>query len=444
MKEREILQIKNDAEISVTDQNVEVDCLMADKCRSLILEITALRAKVSELVETIEDKETAIKDRYKLEYNSLVMELFNNAFAMKNRFEQFRSGLYDDVFTCLGEVRKLAVESMKKLREKSGQADVEMNTISQRLIRAEQLREAQWESKNLVNMILKLKATSHWNRTKNRANFQLKLAKLQEEVTIAKKQCLESNLLQSEKESLLEQEIQAVRKALLQSEKECQALRKKLFNEQTIKMQKSNSHLQETLSQKKIDLAKSANIDKLIAELEEKEEKLRYLSELNDRDGLTSKRTKNESRKALKQTAEQLFHERSLKLGAFERCEDLQNQVDEYEEHIEIITRPTSSQSYHAPCFPAVPGGRMSPQRVMFSARPHTQASNRTVQFVKSSRALHMQQRGGWHLNNINSNEGFASSPSPRNKPKTANSRLRKKISDTLLADLGAPDLFQP
>ena len=65
-----------------------------------------------------------------------------------------------------------------------------------------------------------------------------------------------------------------------------------------------------------------------------------------------------------------------------------------------------STESYHAPCFPAVPGGRMSPQRVMFSARPHTQASNRTVQFVKSSRALHMQQRGGWHLNNINSNEG--------------------------------------
>lgn len=49
-------------------------------------------------------------------------------------FHRSRSCLYDDVFDSLGDVRKLAVESMKKLRERSGQND---SKIKQMLIDSE-------------------------------------------------------------------------------------------------------------------------------------------------------------------------------------------------------------------------------------------------------------------------------------------------------------------
>ncbi|XP_065070456.1 uncharacterized protein LOC135695319 isoform X3 [Rhopilema esculentum] len=444
LKEQEIKQAKSDSQSSVADHTVDVDCMMAEKCRALVLEITALRAKVSEMTDEIKEQENTLREKFKQDYNTLVIELFNNAFSMKNRFEQFRSCLYDDVFDCLGDVRKLAVHNMKKLREKSGQADAENNALSQRLIRAEQLREAQWESKNLLNMILKLRAFSHWNKTKTNSKSQVQLGKLRQQLTRVTKESLESTLVQEEKEILLKQEIASLRKALSQSERDCQILRKRLSNEHQVKLQKSNSQIQEAFSQRKIDLAKTANIEKLLQELELKDEKLRILSELTDRDNSVTKRSQAESKRALKQILNQLSHERSLKLDAFDRCDDLQKQIDEYEEHLELIARPLSSQSHHVSCFPSVPGGRTSPQRALVSARPHTHTAGRTSQRSRASRP----QTSHWWTSAA-SPTPYSEGPKPRTKQDKASRflesekttlRLKKKISDTLLTDFDNTD----
>eukprot|EP00794_Sanderia_malayensis_P005905 gene5905-6590_t len=452
MKEQEIKKVKNEIQLSNAEQNVEVDCLMAEKCHSLIIEITSLRARVAEMVQFIKEQDTVIREQYKQEYNSLTIELFNNAFGMKNRFEQFRSCLYDDVFTCLSDVRKLAVQSMKKIREKSGHAQADMNILSQRLLRAEQLRDAQWESKNLLNMILKQKALSYWNKTKNSSKFHLQLKKLNDEATRIKKDRLESSLIQEEKEILFKQELAALRKALAQSERECQSLRKKLSNEQKLKMQKSNSQLQEALSQKKAELAKSANIDRLISVLEEKEERLRFLAEQNARESSMSRRTQFESKKALKQTFNQLFHERSLKLDAFERCGDLQKQIDSYEEQLELVARPTSSQSHHVACFPAVPGGRTSPHKSLISTRPHTRASGgKTYQIVKSKQTQCSQPPSTVPGNGARSplqntpffvTDGPLMNLSSKTRPRTVTAKLRKKLSETMLTDYDPSEML--
>jgi len=445
LKEQELKKVKNDAQSGLFEQGVEVDCLLADKCREIILEITALRFKVSEMTDMLTQQEKEIREKFKQDYNAMVIELFNNAFNMRNRFEQFRSSLYDDVFDCLGEVRKLAVESMKKLREKFGQPDAEVDSISLRLIRAEQLREAQWESKNLLNMILKLKAIGHWNKTKTESKSLFHLADLQQELSRSKREALETRLLTDEKVAVLKQEIASLRKALNNSEKDCHILRKKLSKEHKLKIEKSNNRLQEAFSQRKIDLAKTANIEKLLQELEVKEEKLKELSELTDRDTSVSKRSKLESKRMLKQVMNQLSHERSLKLDAFDRCDDLQRQVEEYEEQLEIIARPLSSQSYHASCFPSVPGGGSSPQRSLISARPHTHAAIRTYLRNKSSKSQNTPQSQWWMTPSNTTQEGSKSrvKADKTSKPvelEKGNIRLKKKISENLLTDFESLD----
>lgn len=39
---------------------------------------------------------------------------------MKNKFEEFRGSLYDDVLESLSDVRRHAMENMRKIRERSG------------------------------------------------------------------------------------------------------------------------------------------------------------------------------------------------------------------------------------------------------------------------------------------------------------------------------------
>ena len=278
MKEQEVKHLNDVIEQNAGLSSVEVDSRLADKSHHLLSEVTALRARVSEMSQYIVEQDQEIREQLQREYNDLVIELFNNSFEMKNRFEQFRSSLYDDVFESLSEVRKIAVAKMKKVRQKYGLQQINEDATSQKLIRADQLRQAQWESKNLASMILKQKTVNQWNRTKNKSRFRQQLLAYQEVADKEKKDCLEIKLLHEEKEILMKQEQAALRKALAHLEKDCQDLRHKLNMEHKLQVQRSHLQIQETQSMRKLELAKQSNLEKLLAELEEKELRLQELS----------------------------------------------------------------------------------------------------------------------------------------------------------------------
>lgn len=84
-----------------------MQCELADRSQDLILEITALRAKISRMRDEQAAQETVIKERVKRDYDDLVHSLFTTSFALKNRFEEYRMSLYDDVVQGLCDVRKV-------------------------------------------------------------------------------------------------------------------------------------------------------------------------------------------------------------------------------------------------------------------------------------------------------------------------------------------------
>lgn len=49
-----------------------------------------------------------MRETVKREYDSLVQNLFSTSFALKNRFEEYRVSLYDDVVKDLYDVRKVS------------------------------------------------------------------------------------------------------------------------------------------------------------------------------------------------------------------------------------------------------------------------------------------------------------------------------------------------
>lgn len=87
---QEVKQLKEQLKTALNNTAVTVQCQLADTTEELILEVTALRAKVKEMCEEAETQEGAIKDRVREEYDDLVNNLFSAAFELKQQFDQFR------------------------------------------------------------------------------------------------------------------------------------------------------------------------------------------------------------------------------------------------------------------------------------------------------------------------------------------------------------------
>ncbi|CAH3180891.1 unnamed protein product [Porites lobata] len=448
IKEQEIKQHLDTIEANSSATIVDVHCQLADRSHEQLLEITALRAKIAEMRESLMNQEKELRERVKSDFASLVQELFTNCFSMKNRFEEFRLFLHDDVHEGLSDVRRKAVEDMKKLREKSGTLKEESEAASKQVLaKSEQIRRFQEENKHLGQLFLKIKTMNNWKRTRLFIRYHDSVEGLRDEADRAKRECLEVKKIAEEKEVLFKQEQSALRKALSEVERECQKLRKKLQYEQKTKLQKMHAQMQEAHSMRQLELAKSTNIDKLISDLEEKELQLRLLTQNLDRDQRRNLFAQEQSKKALKQMMLQLDHERHLKLDAFERVEDLQRQIYEYEQHLTSgLSRPGSGAGSRS--------ASRTDKRPLSSYRTVPESFAASPLFVPSVAARQTKPvnvvsplgGGVWPppvmfpmRQATTPDPGVSSSYSPPPKiqrPKTHTGRLRGTITDSLLGDL--------
>ncbi|XP_074637432.1 uncharacterized protein LOC141895506 [Acropora palmata] len=453
IREQEIKQHLDTIEAHSSATVVDVHCQLADRSHEQLLEITALRAKIAEMRESLMNQEKELRERIKSDFASLVQELFSNCFSMKNRFEEFRLFLHDDVHEGLNDVRRKAVEDMKKLREKSGTLKEESEAASRQVLaKSEQIRRFQEENKHLGQLFFKIKTMNNWKRTRLFIRYHDSVESLREEADKAKRECLEVKKIADEKEILFKQEQAALRKALSEVERECQKLRKKLQYEQKTKLQKMHAQMQEANSTRQLELAKSTNIDKLIADLEEKEMQLRLLTQNLDRDQRKNLFAQEQSKKALKQMMLQLDHERNLKLDAFERVEDLQRQIYEYEQHLTSgLSRPGSGagsrpasrtdkrplSSYRTPPEAFVASPTFIPSLATRSAKPVNVVS--PVGGGVWPPPVQFPQR---QATTPDPGVSLVYSPPPKiQRPKTHGGRLREKISDNLLGDLEPDDV---
>lgn len=370
IKEQKIKQLKKIIQCNEESTIVKIDCGFADKCYSLLIEVTALRAKIDELTKVVEEKENILTGSLKEQYKELVENLFYNAFNMKARFEQFQTSLHVDFHQTLTQVRRVAVDKLRNVRVKFG-FDNAVDMHSHRLIMAEALRESNCENKKLSTVINKLKALHTWNKVKDKSKCTEEVSKYQKIAAKATKLSLENSVIFEEKEILLQEEQDALRKTLVNLEQECERLRKHLQNEHRIQSQKSHAHLQEVQSLSHLELAKSSNLEKLANDLKEKEVELQLLRNTNGADRRFSARSASELKRLLKETMQQMNRERQMKLDAFERADELQKKVNDLElKLVNILSK--EKESYHETCFPPVPGGRVSPQKM----RPSTQAAS--------------------------------------------------------------------
>lgn len=65
-------------------------------------------------------QQTEIRERVRQEYEDLIQNLFHSTFSLKNKFDEFRNELHDDVFEKINDTRREAFKLMGEVRQKTG------------------------------------------------------------------------------------------------------------------------------------------------------------------------------------------------------------------------------------------------------------------------------------------------------------------------------------
>ena len=69
---------------------VEVECRLADTMQSLLIELTALRAKLAEMQGDNTRQEKELRAQIRHEYQELVQNLFSMVFDLNHRLDEVR------------------------------------------------------------------------------------------------------------------------------------------------------------------------------------------------------------------------------------------------------------------------------------------------------------------------------------------------------------------
>lgn len=83
-------QLRDQLKAQQTTAVVEVECQLADTSQQLLLEVTALRAKMAEMQENGVEQEKKLRASIRHEYNTLVQGLFEMIFGLNRKLDEIR------------------------------------------------------------------------------------------------------------------------------------------------------------------------------------------------------------------------------------------------------------------------------------------------------------------------------------------------------------------
>ncbi|XP_060710566.1 coiled-coil domain-containing protein 162-like [Hemiscyllium ocellatum] len=426
-KEQEIKGMQKSQTPSTT-----LSCQLADLSHEIIIEITALRAKLANLEEENAKLKDEIRKEVRQEYDALVRDLFASCFALKGKLDEYHINMNKTVCELINEVRRTGVENMIILKRKIGSTKND-ETLKENLTQQNQLQSLREENSKLERLVCQLKTLSCWRQTVKQKQFQRSCTALEQEVVKVKKRYLNIKMLAEEEVLLLRQQLSAVQKALSKSQSENDKMKKELEKEKWLLKEYEHKASQELKSRQQLDSVKASNMERLLNDMEEKEQRFHLLSTEFERSSKMAQIQHNKIDKEIKQVRCKLVQERNLKLDAFQRVSELQNQMNDFEVALSLRGSATENRkklpSYlcrSASSFRSIlPGmglptpchahssliSRDHPQRCLTTDSKTTDVS-RTI----TDRGRRVQ------------------------RPKTVPSRLRNKVVEALLPELEEPN----
>ncbi|KAM9156376.1 coiled-coil domain-containing protein 162-like [Pangshura tecta] len=467
---------------------------VAELSHEMIMEITALRARLTNLEKENLCLKEEIRKEVQDEYEMLVQNLFVTCLHLKGKLDDYRLNMSRQVFEIISEVRKEGVNNMIDLKKKFD-AIKDDDRLKEHLSKQEQLQALQDENTRLGELVCKLKVLSCWKQTIQKAQLSVKLKNAEKEALQNKEECVTAKMLAEQEVLLFRQQLVAIRKALAKSQADNERLKKQLdkqvpkitllthstkwvkfssplntiyFNrkfyplpfKREILSETIEGHLeteaedvsiltlpshidwfelflqkhllqevehrmtQEARSRQQLDVMKAANMEKMLEDMGQKEQRLQCLTEDAEKSSKIVQLQQKRIKKEMRQIRSQLIQERSLKLDAFQRVDELQCQVYDLEAVTSQRNSPLGMKKKSTNLMSSSASSARSPLSGSASWAQRTVISASPLPRDYKQNPLTPDPKGS----NIPSGK--------TERPKTVPSRWKNRVIDALLPDL--------
>uniref|UniRef100_A0A8C5KR80 Coiled-coil domain containing 162 n=1 Tax=Jaculus jaculus TaxID=51337 RepID=A0A8C5KR80_JACJA len=203
----------------------------------MLMEITALRARLTDLEEENLSLKKQIRKEVQEEYEALVQALFMTCLHIKEQLDEHQLHLIQKVCELIGEVRAEGIASIKKLKKTRGSA----------------------------------RPAEGGNKTPAQESIQ------------SQKECLGIKLMAEQEVSLLRQQLLAVRQVLARAQADNTRLRKQQETQAQLLRELEHRVTQESVTRQQLDVIKTSRMEKLLEDVEQKGQQLQLLTEEAER-----------------------------------------------------------------------------------------------------------------------------------------------------------------
>ncbi|XP_036398053.1 coiled-coil domain-containing protein 162 [Megalops cyprinoides] len=311
------------------DHGADNQSQVAELCRGMMAEITALRSRVAHMEEDQTALQQQLSTQYQQRYEALIRHLFSTCVQLKRRQDEYHVRMDRDVGQLVGRVRREAVASMEKLKKRFGSTkDEDLRATLSKHTDLQALRE---ENSQLVGLICKMRALSQWKKSTSEGKLRSQLHQCRQEALLLQKESVTVQTASEEEVRILQQELEAVRRALEQCQEEYNSTRTLLQKQGQQLQEAEHRQAQEERSRQQLDGLRAQTLQCLQEDVSSREKQLRSLSAQMEQSSRDSRLQRLRSQQELRRVRSQLLQERSLKQDAFQRVDELQSQVYEAE-----------------------------------------------------------------------------------------------------------------
>ncbi|KAJ8399407.1 hypothetical protein AAFF_G00411190 [Aldrovandia affinis] len=409
-------------------QNCGAENEVAELCQGMMTEITALRARLAHMEEDQRGLQQQLNAQHQHRYDSLVRHLFSSCVQLKSRLDEYHVRMDRDVTQLVSRVRREAMDSVARLKRRFGSSEND-KALTETLLKHSDLQTLREENSQLDGLICKLRALDQWKQSISEGKLRSQLRQSRQEAFLLLKESVTVKLRSEEEAAMLQQELEVARRALTQCQAEYNST-KRLQKKQAQQLREAeHRQAQEERGRQQRDALRSLSLQRLQEDVSCREQQLRSLSAQMEQSTRDSQLQQLRSYQDIKRVRIQLLQERSLKLNAFQRVDELQSQVYVAEA---------------APC-----GRSRTPGR---NKKPHS-AMTRSANSIRSIMGGPVNR--SWpaaHLAHDLVTEGHQDYPGADQethpsvvwngsetqiqRPKTGPSHLRTQITEALLPDL--------
>ncbi|XP_047466605.1 uncharacterized protein si:ch73-242m19.1 [Mugil cephalus] len=334
--------LKRFKDVEMNNSHTEV----ADYCRGMMLELSALQARVAHLEEEKKTSEEQLGLKLKERYEPLVRHLFSTSIQLKAKLDEYRRQMDQDVSVMVNRVRREGVDRIIRLKKKYGcTRDDDGLRLTQ--LKREEVHELSLENSRLTSLLCKLRALRRWRQVVDQEKLHRELLRTQQREIASRTDALRVKTVSEEKVVFLQEELDVARRMLSQCQAECSGY-KRLLSRKTEELQVvRHQSAQEARSRQELDSFRVQSLEQMRADVEDRDRQLRELGEQLDRGSRMNRLQRQRSAKEIRQVKGQLQQERSLKHEAFQQVDKLQGQMSDMET---ALTRGTSTAAQSRTC----------------------------------------------------------------------------------------------